>query len=394
MQRILTFRLPFYWGTLFLGITASDVESQQARNVIEYSNPSAVQRLPESALRFSLGGADGIEFHRVAAILPRQSGGFVVVNSGTSELLFFDQSGRLQSTVGRRGRGPGEYSSIRDAALLPGDSLAVFDPSARRVSILSPEGVFVRSFALQAPFEGGGSLTRMVALRDGTVMVGYSEVHQMAPQPRAVYFGQRLFRYSTSGELRSPNGFALPESEHFVQATLPSMGGVAYWDLAFGRMMTVRPDSTFVLVGDGTDWTVQLRTTEGTVLLTHHLRRPTFPVEASDKNRYRDGALAGSQGSQRQVAERMVAEMPYPKKKPAFRRFETDGLGRLWIETYPEVSQTESVWIRLDSHRRTATAVAFPRRFRALAFTGHLAFGVWRDPDDVEYVHIYRLDGL
>jgi hypothetical protein len=368
--------------------------AQSSGVVLEYPNPTVVQRLPESALRLTLGGSDGVEFHRVVTILPLTRGGFVVVNGGTSELRFFDESGRLRSTVGRSGRGPGEYVGIRDAGLLPGDTLVVFDPGARRISILNPDGGFARSFPLQAPFDGGGSATRMVALRNGTVMVGYSEIRQMAPQPTPTYFGQRLFAYSTMGQLRSPNGVSLPESEHFVQVTTPERGGVAYWDLAFGRVMSVRADSTSLLVGDGSDWTIQLRSADGAVLRTHRLRRATVPVSASDKDAYRAAALAGSQGPERVIAEKMVAEMPYPKTKPSFRRLESDGSGRIWIETYPEVGQTESVWIRFAPSTRTTVALAFPARFRPLAFTAHLAYGVWRNADDVEHVRLYSLDGF
>lgn len=369
-------------------------QAQAAGTTIDYGNPASVQRVLPAALRLTLGASDGHEFHRIAAILPLRDGRLLVVNGGTNELRFFDQSGRRLSVVGRSGRGPGEYSSIRDIARLPGDSLAVFDPGARRVSLLAPDGVFVRSFALQPPFEGGGSPTRMVALSDGTMLIGYSEIQQMAPQDTAVYFTQRLFPYSTSGVLRSTRGMSLPNREHFVQVTPANRGGVSYWDRAFGRLMTIRAESTSLLVGDGTEWTIELRRPDGTVVRTHRLRRPIMPVTAQDREAYGKAVMEGAQGEMRVMAERMIAGMPYPGTKPAFRRFETDGTGRLWIETYPSASQTEGIWIRLDPQRRVATAVEMPPRFRALAFTEQMLYGVWRDEDDVEHVRVYSLDGI
>lgn len=378
-----------------LMLCAALVPTAQSQNpglAIEYPNPEVVHSLQTSAMRIQIGPGDGVDFHRIAAILPLKNGGFVVVNAGTSELLFFEASGDLSSSVGRSGAGPGEYSYIRDVALLTGDSILVFDTDARRISVLDPQGAFVRSFPLTSPFEGGGSPTSMTALRDGTVLVGYSEIRAMAPHPDPVYFGQRLFRYSTTGVLSSSNGLSLPESEHFVQAVPPSMGGVAYWGLAFGRRLTIRADSSWILTGDGTDWTVEQRTPEGVIANTHRLTRSTEPVTAQDRQLYRRRILAASQPTQRAVAERMVRDMPYPQSKPAYRRFEVDELGRLWLEAYSLQSDSGALWIRLDRRASHAVAVQLPPRFRAFAFTANFVYGVWRDSDDVEQVQVFALE--
>ena len=362
--------------------------------VVQYSNPTTTITLGRSATRLDVGGADSVDFHRIAAILPREDGTFVVVNSGTHELRFFDARGRFVSTAGRRGSGPGEYRDMQTAAFLPGDSIAVLDRMARRISILDPRGSFVRSFPLAAPFEGGGSLTQMVAMANGSLFVGYSEVQRMAPQPTAAYFGQRLFSYSTTGELRSKDGLALPASEHFVQAAPPTMGGVAYWSLAFGRVMTIRADSSALLTGDGTDWAVEVRTPGGTIVRRHRLDRPLRPVTAQDRDAYRKDIVAGARAEERPVMERLAAEVPFPATKPAYRRFETDDAGRIWLDVYPERAEADALWIRLDPRTRRAVAVQFPSRFRPMAFTTRLVYGVWRDSDDVEHVQVFALEGL
>jgi hypothetical protein len=345
-------------------------------------------------MRLDLGGAGGVEFHRIAAILPRTDGSFIVVNSGTDELRFFDAKGGVVGTAGRSGSGPGEYREMYGAALLPGDSIAVLDRRARRVSILDPRGGFVRLFSIATPFEGGGVPTLMVAMRDGSLIVGHSEVHRMAPQPTAVYFGQRLFPYSTTGEIRSQNGLVLPSTEHFVQAAPPSMGGVAYWSLAFGRAMTIRAYSSTLFVGDGTEWSVEERTPAGAVVRTHRLDRRVRSVSAQDRDAYRKDVVESARGDDRPVMERLAAEVPFPATKPAYRRFEVDDTGRIWLEVYPEPGVAEALWIRLDPRTRRATAVQFPPRFRPMAFTTKLVYGVWRDSDDVEHVQLFALDSV
>ena len=121
------------------------------------------------------------------------------------------------------------------------------------------------------------------------------------------------------------------------------------------------------------------------------MRRSVALVTEADREAYRRSALAGVQGPQRDATERMVSEMPFPARKPAYRRFEPDDAGRIWIETYPPTTGDQSLWLRLDPRAGLAIAVQWPPRFRPLAFRGPLAYGVWRDQDDVEHVHVYEI---
>lgn len=365
------------------------VSAQSAPQSIEFRNPSRIDTIGATARRFALGPES--DFLRVAAILPRADGHFVVVNAGTSELRFHDASGRRYATVGRRGEGPGEYRRIQTAGWLKGDSIAVFDPSARRISVLGPTGEFARSIALRAPFEGGGAPTSMVPLQTGTLLVGFSEIQRMAPQPTPAYFRQRVFHYSSTGVLLDSVGWSFASSEHFVQATPPSMGGVAYWNLAFGRVMTLRPDSATALAGDGTTWTVERLQPTGTVIARYSVQRSVAPVTDADRDVYRRNAIDGAQAQQREVAERMANEMPFPTRKPAYSRFESDYSGGLWIEPYPERGDEQPAWLRFDTRGRNAIAVRWPSGFHPLAFRGSLAYGIWRDQDDVEHLHVYAI---
>lgn len=370
-------------------LTAVSVGGQNAAAPIEVRNPSRVDTISIASRRLALGAES--DFLRVTAILPRADGHFIVANSGTSELRFYDRSGRRYTTVGRRGQGPGEYQRIQSAGWLKNDSIAVFDPGARRISVLGPTGEFARSIALTPPFDGGGAPTSMVPLLTGTLLIGFSEIQRMAPQPAPSYFRQRVFQYSSAGEILDSTGWSFASSEHFVQATVPSMGGVAYWNLAFGRVMTLRPDSSTVLAGDGTDWTVDRILPNGTTTTRYRVQRPVAAVTEADKDTYRRNALEGAQGQQREVAERMGREMPFPARKPAYRRFEPDHSGRIWLETYPEYGDVRTVWLRIDPRERNAIAVLWPPGFRPLAFRGSLAYGIWRDQDDVEHLHVYAI---
>ena len=340
-------------------------------------------------------GDEAMEFHRIVAIVPLRSGGLVVANGGSHQLRFFDSAGRLVREVGRRGGGPGEYQQIGGVTALPGDSLLVWDGFARRATVLAPNGEYVRAFALQAPFEGGGSVMRAVALSTGDVLIGFSEITTLAPSPVARSFGERLLLYSADGQRRNQTELRLASSDRFVQATSRDAGDVAYWSLAFGRSLTVRATPSGVATGDGTSWLVEMRDPRSLAITKRSsVDRAVAPVTAADIAAYRERSLRGEIGPDRVVAERMVDEMPFPKTQPAFARFEVDERGRIWFEEYVERRTAAPLWLRVDPGSRSSVAVRFPTRFQPRAFASGLVFGILRDGNDVEHVVAYSLQGL
>lgn len=354
-----------------------------------YTAPPREIALAPSARRVSI---DDVEFQRIAAIVPRTDGGFVVADAGRRQLLYFGPTGAEVRTVGRRGAGPGEYGFIQGAVALRADTLAVWDGENRRITILSPTGAYVRVIALEAPWDGGGSVTRVLALTDGSLVVGYSEVQTMAPRPTPVRFGERLFVYASDGTRRPGAGLTLPSSEHFIQEVPPERGRVAYWSLAFGRVLTVRPTPTGIATGDGTEWAVEERSPGSWAVAGRHaIARSVVSVTPADRATYAADAVRNESGLDLELGRRRAAEMPFPRTKPAYARFESDPRGRLWIEEYEQRREPQSRWLRLDRSTRTTTAVRMPMRFQPMAFTNATVIGIWRDADDVPFVQVYAL---
>jgi hypothetical protein len=63
----------------------------------------------------------------------------------------FDESGKFLQTLGRTGRGPGEYVQPYDMASVGQDSILVFDGDGQRVSVLDASLRYIRSVTM--PFE-------------------------------------------------------------------------------------------------------------------------------------------------------------------------------------------------------------------------------------------------
>ncbi len=105
--------------------------------MIVYAPPQSVDTLPSTpSVRF---GDESMAYHVVASIVPLRSGG------------------------------PDEYMDIGGVVALPGDTLLVWDGIARRATVLTPAGSYVRAFALDAPFEGSDRFVQTVPPEFGGV---------------------------------------------------------------------------------------------------------------------------------------------------------------------------------------------------------------------------------
>ena len=71
-----------------------------------------------------------------------------VTMSRPGEVLLFDHAGRFQRAFGRAGEGPGEFRVGFPLKFGPGDSLWVFQPSARRAAVFDSSLKYVRTLPL------------------------------------------------------------------------------------------------------------------------------------------------------------------------------------------------------------------------------------------------------
>lgn len=362
--------------------------------IVSYQPPNASASLVKVVARphVVIADSDSCQFNRIRALLVQGDGSYVVANSGNLELCFFDSTGRFLHRVGRDGSGPAEYRSMDAAHLLPGDSVLVWDPMLYRLTVLSPNGAMVRTIPITLPSDSLGSVWLTAVLSNGAVVVGFSEFRTAAPRPEPVYFMQRIYRFDTQGRLLGALG-RFPASEHFIQAVPRQFGGTAYWDLAFGRRLSLAPLARGFLAGDGSDWTVGEYDQAGTPVALHRVSISARSITSADISAYKRTESATTVRPLRQLLPKLMAEMPFPKAYPAFRRLLSDPAGRAWAEVYPPLGASIGEWLVLDFRTRQTSTVTFPSRFRPLAILRSSVCGVERDDNDVESIRCFRIAG-
>jgi len=84
-----------------------------------------------------IGTINGISFLR--------DGSIVAFDNLAHQLLLYDKSGKLRRQIGKKGKGPGEYTSLQDISIDSDNNIFLFDNINRKVTVYSDAGAFLRS---------------------------------------------------------------------------------------------------------------------------------------------------------------------------------------------------------------------------------------------------------
>jgi hypothetical protein len=109
-----------------------------------------------TSMELRIGGIDDPgQFVQAPGGVTRDGQGRVWISFPSEALYLYDADGSFLTQVGREGEGPGEYRSIRNVVVAPGDTVHVLDRGNRRATVLSPELEVLSTIPLEVPPWGG-----------------------------------------------------------------------------------------------------------------------------------------------------------------------------------------------------------------------------------------------
>jgi hypothetical protein len=360
--------------------------------------------------RVDIGGGGGhpaYDFNAITNVLRLPDGRVVVANRSTNEIRVFDSLGAHLKTVGRAGGGPGEFQSLIAAWRGPGDSLLAADILSRRLSVFDAEGNFVRSFGL-----GGESGLAMPTngvmqfaipqgwLRDGSV-VGIAQALRFNDAREGIYRdSQAVIRYGPDGTVRDTLGrFPGAEMEQ-VQLSFRGQTMSIPQPVPLGRVTVFLVEDAHLYVARNDAWQVEVYGPDGRLGRIIRLESPQLKITAADQATHREEQLEAleSQPETRSVPDAIkeqivsrVKNAEYPTTMPLIAGLLQDSEGNLWVQQWPRPGERANRFTVLDSTGTAIGHATMPERFRATAIGNGLVAGVWRDPNDVEHVRVYRL---
>lgn len=158
---MLTYILPMHHSVPFrlcalLSAAAAPLSAQTA----------AAWRYAEE-LRIGSEADDATGFSDIRGLLVDRKGNIWVLEASLQEIRVFDPAGKHLRTVGRKGKGPGEFTYADGMATGPDGLIWVHDPQNARFSIFDQDGKFVRQQL--APSNGYGYVWRGGIDRQGRI---------------------------------------------------------------------------------------------------------------------------------------------------------------------------------------------------------------------------------
>lgn len=250
-------------------------------------------------------------------------------------IYVFKPNGKYIATVGRSGRGPGEFESIGSLSIA-GGKLYVFDPRLKRVSIFSlndfshlddeliSKNKLTKSDRLAKRLNG----SRLFVTSDGTQLLKLSILtpHRKDDVPKIL-----IYRLSGNGALIP--GYILKLERYHLY--FPKSGG----GMRMPFPMPFTRESLIAITNAGsfyTAWTEKFLIKEygrnGKYLRAFYY--PINKIPLSLNTLHVDHAR-----------QTVLNNYSLPKTWPALRDMEADNLGRLWVETTTASTDSFKWWV-------------------------------------------------
>jgi hypothetical protein len=295
----------------------------------------------------------------VAGAMRQGDGTLVVADRGSSQLKYFDRAGTLVRTVGRNGRGPGEFEYIGWLLACGGDSAFVSDIGNRLVSVIAPDGSVARRFSIETS-EGTGTPFSTSCARNGQVVTtGWGDLRQALRQDRPFRPQVPVDRSGTDGRLRRTLGtFPGTEMAPVTGGSGPRVGG-RWLRVAQGRTRAwVAPNDRRGLMAF--DALGALRT-----LARFGVGEP--PLTGDDARFLRRLVLDSiTNARQRAQLERELGFHPFPDRLPRHFALLVDAEDHVWVQPHPRAQAPAPAWEVLSPDGVWLGAVALPAGARPL----------------------------
>lgn len=365
------------------------------------TNGTAADAVPvyatlDSAPGLKLGSVDGAkeeQFGSIYGLAPLSDGSIAVLDGQAKEVRVFGADGSYLRAVGGAGEGPGELSMPNSVADLPGDTLAVYDIAAGRITLFAPDGELARTVTLLSG--GYGRPWRVSFFPDGSLVgqMSYSGSGGFKGSEKLTFAldSAALVAYDADGTFKDtveilPSREAVRSVRRSGQMVTTMMITLS---ISHANEFAAGPDGVwsgfnehFVLrLLDPTDGHVKR------ILRAPELQRPLTDAEFKEM---RDRELADAKTPEERSQTQQTFDLtPRPALRPAYDGLVLDDRGRLWLREWAGANTGPDRWWVFGRDGALLGSVAMPHGLRLMAVRDGRAWGVARDDLGVQYVVRY-----
>lgn len=341
-------------------------------------------------------GDPDYQFGQISGVGLTSDGRILVVDQQGQHVKVFRPDGTIETTIGRAGSGPGEFSPGAGPVLVGrGDTVIVPDLGNQRVNVFRPDGSEPASFPMTF---AQGIPARWDITDDGDL------VYQL----RALNLPNTEQRETT--DLIAAVSY---RGEMLDTLMTPDRGQtLTFDDDGRPRRRIFSPEPSWTLLGtDRICLAVNDRYRIGVYDLEGSLQRvisqPDEPSPVTDEDRRIFWEMVENLWDQLQVPEQQREigrqTVSLADNFPAFLQMMNGPRGTLWVQHVLEPSalteEEQAAWNPLldfgadrwdvfDDEGRYLGVVEMPHRYTPILFDKDRVYGIWRDEYDVQYVRV------
>jgi hypothetical protein len=316
----------------------------------------------------------------------------------------FDPSGNLVRTIGRKGGGPGEFRRMLRSGFV-GDSLWVYDGDARRLTVFSPEGRYVRSVK---PDDVNGTRTATSATPrftdpapravypDGTILAGGLRAAGPLPAGYVELGSYPVIRATTNGKLqkivfwegRNEDWVEVRRAKSSAGAALPFPNAPRSAQSVDGAYIA---EARAILRGDSAGLVrLTLLRASGDTAYTRTFPASMIPIPQGVLDSAFEAQANGlMKGPLWEELASLVRNAPRPEYYPPLRGLTVARDGALLVAMAPIDKRREYLMFEPDGAPRASFTL--PSNVFISSFEGDQIWGTIRDTDDVPSIVRYRL---
>lgn len=307
-----------------------------------------------------------LQFDGISAILPLADGDVLIADRSVAGVRRFGPDGTYRWTLGRRGRGPGEFESVSGFTLIPPDTVVVYDRVLARVSELLLDGTVLNTVRLD-PAGHTMRLYRLAGMGDGVLLlVPLAYPANRTPAPTLYWDSVPNLAFRRSGEYVGVVG----EASGMEIYASPDRSGAP----AFGRIAQTALAGSSMVITDGGEFDIRRYHLAGGLEQVVRVALPRRVVTAAERN---------------ELPEFLARPHAVVAYKPWISGLVVGPDGELWVEEYQWQRQQQSRWFVLTAEGRWIGSVEVPARFQLTSVLHDRVMGIWRSPWGVEQVHVY-----
>jgi len=317
----------------------------QDKTLAEIYKTGKIRFIPEITITDeTLGGKDF--FAGATDIAINGKGAVYVCDSRGNNIKKFDSRGKYLKTIGKQGQGPGDFNYPIEMEIA-GNRLYVRELMNSRISILDPEGLYLKSVSLAD--RSRGSWQKMRSLPDGRFIVEKEIVNRAdlnAAQECVIeLYSSDFMSIKTIYQHQVRRNKYINEPRR-TNVPIPFSPQV-HWD--------VIPDGK-IAIGFSEKYSIDIYDPDKGKLSAFSHSSDPVEVKAKDKDEFFNGIMSSSVSTSgaitgtRGAPDFIVKNTEFPKYYPPYNDLKVDSEGNIWIRQYfaraSETSQNFDVFDR------------------------------------------------